>query len=129
MDNPQPTVAVVGASSDRHKYGNKSVRAYLAAGYKVYPIHPREAEIEGQKAYKSLADLPERVGRITLYVPPAVTRGILPEIAAAGAEEVFFNPGSADETLAAEAREMGIPAIEACSIIDIGHRPSEFGDA
>lgn len=129
MENPQPTVAVVGASSDRHKYGNKSVRAYLAAGYKVYPIHPREAEIEGQKAYRSLADLPEKVSRITVYLPPQLTRGLLTEIAAAGAEEVFFNPGAADETLAAEARELGIPAIEACSIVDIGHSPSEFRDS
>jgi hypothetical protein len=55
-----------------------------------------------------------------------VTRAILPEIAAAGAQEVFFNPGAANDTIVAEARAMGIAAIEACSIVDLGLRPSQF---
>ena len=121
------TVAVLGASRNRHKYGNKSVRAHQRAGYKVYPIHPREREIEGLAAYPTLAALPERVDRITIYLQPAVTRSLLPAIAAAGAAEVFFNPGSADDAIVAEARALGIPAIEACSIVDVGMRPSAFG--
>ncbi len=123
------TVAVLGASKDRGKYGNKSVRAHLRAGYRVYPINPKETEIEGQPAYGGLAGLPEKVNRITIYLPPAVTRSMLPEIAAAGAAEVFFNPGSADDTLVAEARALGIAAIEACSIVDLGMSPSQFGEA
>jgi predicted CoA-binding protein len=123
------TVAVLGASRDREKYGNKSVRAHLHAGYKVYPINPRETEIEGQPAFAALAGLPEKVDRITIYLPPAVTREILPEIAAAGAAEVFFNPGAADDTLVAEARALGIAAIEACSIVDLGMSPGQFGEA
>jgi predicted CoA-binding protein len=122
------TVAVLGASRHRHKYGNKSVRAHLRAGYKVYPIHPKETEIEAQPAYRSLAELPERVARITVYVPPGVTRGLLAEIAAAGAQEVFFNPGAADDAIIAEARALGIPAIEACSIVDLGLGSGQFGD-
>jgi predicted CoA-binding protein len=102
------------------------VRAHLRAGYKVYPINLREAEIEGQRAYPSLASLPERPQRIAVYLQPAVTRSLLPEIAPAGAQEVFFNPGSADDTIVAEARAMGIAAIEACSIVDLGLRPSQF---
>jgi len=123
------TVAVLGASKDRHKYGNKSVRAHLRAGYKVFPIHPKEAEIEGQPAYASLAHLPEKPQRITIYLPPAVTRTLLAEIASAGAAEVFFNPGAADDALVAEARALGIPVIEACSIVDLGMRPSQFEEA
>jgi predicted CoA-binding protein len=120
------SVAVLGASRNQAKYGNKSVRAHLRAGYKVYPINLREAEIEGQRAYPSLASLPETPQRITVYLQPAVTRAILPEIAAAGAQEVFFNPGAANDTIVAEARAMGIAAIEACSIVDLGLRPSQF---
>jgi uncharacterized protein len=120
------TVAVLGASRNPNKYGNKSVRAYLRAGYKVFPIHPREAEIEGQRVYPTLAEVPEAIARITVYLPPAVTRTLLPQIAAAGAAEVFFNPGSADDAIVTEARALGIPAIEACSIVDIGLRPSQF---
>jgi hypothetical protein len=58
-----------------------------------------------------------------------VTRSLLPEIAAARAAEVFFNPGSADDAIIAEARSLGIAAIEACSIVDIGLRPSQFPGA
>src|SRR4030095_11525325 len=120
------TVAVLGASRNPNKYGNKSVRAHLRAGYKVYPIHPRETEIEGQRVYSKLADVPEPLARITVSRPPRVTRALLPQIAAARAAEVFFNPGSADDAIVAEARPLGIPAIEACSIVDTGLGPTQF---
>jgi hypothetical protein len=55
-----------------------------------------------------------------------VTRRLLPEIAATGAGEVFFNPGAADRETVAEARRLGIPVLEACSIVDLGLRPSDF---
>lgn len=120
------TVAILGASSDRNKYGNKSVRAHLRAGYKVYPINPKETEVEGVKAYPSLAALPEKVHRISVYLPPPVALKMLPAIAAADAAEVFFNPGSADDEVFAEAQRLGINAINACSIVDLGARPAEF---
>jgi hypothetical protein len=72
---PQPTVAIIGASADRSKFGNKSVRAHLAQGYRVFPVNPKGGEIEGIAVYKSLAEVPaERLDRISMYVPPAVGR-------------------------------------------------------
>lgn len=120
------TVAILGASSDHAKYGNKSVRAHLRAGYKVYPVNPKESEIEGLKAYPSLAALPEKVERISVYLPPPVALKMLSEIAAVGAREVFFNPGAGDERVFAEARRLGINAIDACSIVDLGSSPAQF---
>ena len=52
------TVAIIGASADRAKFGNKSIRAHARAGYHVYPINPRETEIEGWHAFRSVRDLP-----------------------------------------------------------------------
>ena len=120
------SVAILGASKDRAKFGNKSLRAHAAAGYEVFPIHPKETEIEGLTAYASLAALPRPVERISVYLAPAVGRALLPEIARAGAKEVWFNPGAADAELLAEAARLSIAAIDGCSIVDLGLSPSDF---
>jgi predicted CoA-binding protein len=121
-----PTVAVLGASSEHRKFGNQAVRAYLHAGGRVLPDNLTETEIEGLAVYPKLADLPEPPDRIAVYLPPPVTLGALPEIAAAGAGDVFFNPGSADRAVVAEAERLGIPARQACAIVAIGLSPSQF---
>ena len=41
------TIAIIGASADRAKFGNKAVRAFLQQGYTVYPVNPKETRIEG----------------------------------------------------------------------------------
>ena len=120
------TVAVLGASSNRDKYGNKAVRAYQRAGYEVYPVNPKEEKIEGLPVFDSLADVPVDLDRITVYLPPLVTRKMIPEIAAKTAKDVFFNPGSTDKETTAAARAAGIPVVEACSIVAIGLSPALF---
>ena len=123
----KPTVAIIGASSDRSKYGNKSVRAHLAAGYDVYPVNPKSGEIEGQKAYASIADVPAgRLDRVSVYLPPQVLLGVLDSIAAKGCGELFLNPGSESAAVIAKAEQLGLNAIVACSIVDVGHSPAEF---
>jgi len=121
-----PTIAVLGASSIRSKFGNKCVRAYQAAGYEVFPVNPYEAEVEGLKTYPRLADIGEPLDRISVYLPPPVTLEMLPEIAAAGAGEVWFNPGAADAQVVQEARRLAIPAVQGCSIVDVGMSPAMF---
>jgi predicted CoA-binding protein len=126
-ENAKPTVAILGASSDRQKFGNKSVRAHLAQGYTVYPINPKETEIEGLKAYKTLADLPVKsLDRISVYLPPPIGIKMLPDIQAANAKEVWFNPGAESDELVKAAYEHGIDPIIACSIVDIGEMPGRY---
>jgi len=120
------TIAVLGASSDRRKFGNKCVRAYRAAGYEVFPVNPHEAEVEGLKAYPRLADIGRPLDRISVYLPPAVTREVLGEIAEARAGEVWLNPGSADRQVVEEARRRGLPVRQGCSIVDVGMSPAQF---
>ncbi|UUO07127.1 CoA-binding protein [Blastopirellula sp. J2-11] len=125
----KPTVAILGASNNRTKYGNKSVRAHLQQGYDVYPINPQAGEIEGLQAYAKLSDLPiDKLDRISVYLHPQVGMKLLEEIAAANATEVFFNPGAESEELLAKARELGIDPIQACSIVDVGMSPRELAD-
>jgi predicted CoA-binding protein len=122
------TVAVVGASGDRGKYGNKAIRAYLREGWDVYPVNPKGGEIEGLESYASIEDIPVSVDRVTLYLPPAVGAKVLPGIAAAKPDEFFVNPGSESDELVAEAKKLGLDPILACSIIEIGASPSQFTD-
>lgn len=122
----EKTIAVLGASSNRSKFGNKCVRAYREAGYQVYPVNPGASEIEGLAAYRSLAEVPAEVERISVYLPPPVTLEMLPEIAAKKAGEVWLNPGSADAQVLEQARQLGIPIRAGCSIVAIGLSPAQF---
>ncbi len=125
----KPTVAILGASSDRAKFGNKSLRAHLHGGYEVYPVNPKADRIEGLASYASLAAVPaNQLDRISVYLPPAVGLSVLPEIAATQAREVWFNPGSATPELLERARALGVNAIAGCSIVDLGLSPSDFPD-
>ena len=125
----KPTVAIVGASADRSKFGNKSVRAHAAQGYDVYPVNPKGGEIEGHAAYSRLADVPvERLSRISLYVPPAVGMKLLDEIVAKGCDELWLNPGSDSDELVAAARARGLEVVVACSIVAVGVSPHELDD-
>ncbi|QDU49986.1 CoA-binding protein [Gimesia panareensis] len=125
----KPTVAIIGASTDRQKYGNKSVRAHLSQGYDVYPVHPSASEIEGLTAYPSLSEVPVQIlDRISVYVPPEVGLQLLEEIHQHGAREVWFNPGSESPDLLERARALGLNVIQACSIIAIGESPADHSD-
>jgi uncharacterized protein len=130
MKQPLPlTVAVLGAGPDRRKFGNKSVRAHLEAGYTVYPIHPTATIVEGLPTYRSVNDIPvEKLDRVTVYVPPAIGLKVLPEIAAASPREVWFNPGAESPELLAKARQLGLNVVAGCSIVNLGLSPEAFPD-
>jgi uncharacterized protein len=118
------TIAVVGASNDRRKFGNKAVRAFRAQGHTVVPINPREPEVEGERAYASVLDYPGTIDEATLYVPPAVGVSLLPEIARKGIRTVWLNPGADGADVVSRARELGLQSIVACSILATGDTPS-----
>lgn len=118
------TVAILGASSDPTKYGNKSVRAHLKKGYTVYPVNPKGGEIEGLTVYKSLAEIPGgTLDRISVYLPPKVGLAMVPEIAIRGCKELWLNPGSESDELVTAAQLVGLNVIQACSIVAIGEVP------
>lgn len=120
----RPTVAVVGASRDRSKFGNISVRAHLQQGYQVFPVNLNADHVEGLPAFESLRDVPvENLDRVTVYLPPHLTLELLDEIDEVSPVEVWMNPGSADEDVRVRADELGIEIIEACSIVDLGVSP------
>ena len=73
----EKSIAVIGASGNRRKFGNKCVRAYVRAGWTVYPVNPGADRIEGLAALRTVAELPEEVDRIAIYLPPSGTAALL----------------------------------------------------
>ena len=122
----KPTVAVVGASNDRRKFGNKSLRAHLRRGYEVFPVNPNEKTVEGVPAFRSVRDLPVRPDRVSLYVPPEIGVTLLADIAARGTDELWVNPGAESDELVEEAKRLGLDPILACSIVDVGEMPDAY---
>jgi predicted CoA-binding protein len=116
-------VAVIGASSNPRKFGNRAVRAFRRQGYTVVPINPNELEVEGLKTYPSVLDVPEAIDMATFYVPPDIGERVMPEIARKNIREVWLNPGAESDELIALARSLDLEPIVACSILGIGENP------
>src|SRR5271169_5673082 len=114
----KPTVAIVGASADQNKFSNKSIHAHRRAGYDIYPVNPKEETIEALKCYKSVAEIPVALDRISLYLPPAVGLKVLDEIAKKGCQEFWVNPGADSPELIENAQTRGLNPIVACSLTD-----------
>lgn len=116
-------VAIIGASRDRRKFGNKAVRAFRRQGYDVKPVNPAGGEIEGLPVYRRIADVPGPIDMVSLYVPPEIGIELLEEIAAVRPRELWVNPGAESPALVARARALGLEPILACSIVGIGEIP------
>jgi uncharacterized protein len=120
------TIAIIGASRDRSKFGNKALRAYRQQGYEVIPVNLNEPEVEGLRAYRSILELPGRPDMVSVYVPPEQMLNILPDIAAKGCDELWLNPGTDSEAVVAEAERLGLNVIQACSIVGAGVSPHQL---
>jgi len=120
------TVAVVGASSDRRKFGNKALRAFQEEGHRVVPINPNESEVEGMRTYASVLDVAEPIDMATVYVQPEIGLQLLPEFEQKGIPEIWINPGAESDELLTEARRRKLKVIAACSIAGIGRSPYSY---
>lgn len=127
MPAPQ-RVMVIGASTNREKFGNKAVRAFLRHGDEVFPVNSRAArhdeKIEGLDVYGDIASVPGPIDKASIYLPPALGLGAIEELAARGdVAEVWLNPGAESPEILRRARALGIEPIMACSIVAIGMEP------
>jgi predicted CoA-binding protein len=118
------TVAVIGATNDRSKFGNKAVRAFQQTGHEVFPVHPTHAEVEGMPCFKSILDVPERPNLVSVYVGPGRLLTMLSDIAARGCDELWLNPGTTSPEVLAKANELGLTTRQLCSILEVGLSPA-----
>jgi predicted CoA-binding protein len=121
-----PTIAIIGASNNRRKYGNKALRAFRNQGYTVVPINPHESIVEGEPAYRSVLDFPGTIDEATLYVGPDAGVLVMDEIARKGITSVWLNPGADAPAVVDRARALGLNPVIACSILGVGESPGGY---
>jgi predicted CoA-binding protein len=119
-------VAVIGASSNRNKFGNKALRAFATQGFSVIPINPNESSVEGYRTFASVLDVPGPIDMATVYVHADAGLRVVEELAKKSVPEVWLNPGADDDRVVAKARALGLKIIQACSIIGIGDSPGRY---
>jgi len=89
-------------------------------------VNPRETEIEGQRCYPNISEVPVRPQLVSVYLPPPLVEKLLPEIAAKGCDELWLNPGTESDTVLARAEALGLNVVQACSIISVGLSPAQL---
>lgn len=116
--------AVVGASPNREKYGNKVLRCYLQNGNQAVPVNLRHGEIEGEPCFQRLEDLCTTVHGVSIITPPEVTRVVVEEMIELGIEHVWMQPGAESPWAVSRAREAGINCISGgpCLLVALGYR-------
>ena len=92
-------IALVGASNDRSKFGNRIYRDLRSKGYNVVPINPKEENIEGDKAYTSIQMMEELPDIVNLVVPPPIAMKVAQNAVELGVEYLWFQPGSESDEL------------------------------
>ena len=124
----EPVWAVVGASNNPAKYGNRIYLKLKQSGYRVYPVNNRERLIEGDTAYSSLLELPETPAVVNMVVPPAQAPVVVAQAKTAGAQAIWFQPGAESATAADWAHENGLHVIEACILVQLALMPRPEGN-
>lgn len=101
------TWAVVGVTAKKDRYGYKIWKILGKHGYEVYGVNPNYIEIEGQKIYPNLKDLPIKVDVIDMVVRPSLASTTLDEAKELGIEYIFFQPGSYNDEIVKKASDLG----------------------
>lgn len=116
--------AVVGASQDRSKYGNKVLRVYQQNDLTVYPVNPRAEEVEGVTCYPDLASLPEPVHGVSIVTPPAITERLVEDVEAAGIRHIWMQPGAESSRAVERTESLGLNVIAGgpCILVTMRYR-------
>jgi len=116
--------AVVGASRERSKYGNKVLRAYLQDNRPVIPVNPAADKIEGLAVASDLSVLSETVHGVSIITPPSVTEKVVAEAGRFGIRHVWMQPGAESDAAIERARalEMNVIAGGPCLLVVLGFR-------
>ena len=119
--------AVVGASQDRTKYGNKVLRTYLQNNLTVFPVNPRADRIETLQAYPDLTSVPAAIDGISVITPPVVTEQVVEEAIGLGIGHLWIQPGAESQQAVASAESAGMTVISGgpCILVVLKYRETE----
>ena len=117
--NKDNVIAVVGVSTDPHKWGWKIYKELRSAAFKVYPVNPKYRMVEKDVCYPKLQTLPEKPDVVITIVPPKITEQIVEECKNLGIGKIWMQPGSESEKAISFCKRNGIEVVyNACFVID-----------
>jgi predicted CoA-binding protein len=118
--------AVVGASRDRAKYGNKVLRVYQQNHLEVVPVNPHADEVEGLNAFPDLASITERVDGVSIITTPEVTEQVVQQAVDLGIKHIWMQPGAESDQAIERAEQAGANVIAGgpCLLVVLGFRES-----
>jgi len=112
--------AVVGATTNEAKFGYKIFMRLKNAGYEVYPVNPMYDEIDGDKCYDSVEDLPVKPDCVDMVVSPKRGKAMLEGMKLKGVENVWFQPGTYDDEIIELFEENGFKLIyDHCVLVEL----------
>lgn len=111
------TVAVLGASPKTDRYAYRAMEMLLDHGHRAVPVNPAFPEILGETCYPSIADVPQPIDTVTIYLGKQRSDPLIPEILAAKPRRIIMNPGAENDELADKARAAGIEVDYACTLV------------
>ena len=94
LKNKDNSIALVGASNDPRKYGNKILLDLISKGHNVYPVNNKEKNIEGIKSYKSVDAIPEIPSIINFVIPPNEGMAVTRDLVEKGYDNFWYQPGA-----------------------------------
>jgi hypothetical protein len=99
MKEKNTRIALVGASNDSSKFGNRIYLDLRKKGYHVFPINPKESKIEGDKAYASIDMMDSLPDIVNFVVPPQIAIKVAQKAIDLGITHLWFQPGSESDEL------------------------------
>jgi predicted CoA-binding protein len=114
-------IAVVGLSGDWYRPSYFAAKYMQEHGYRVIPVNPKYGEILGEKCYKSLREVPEKIDIVDVFRKTQYVMAIAEEAIAIGAKVLWQQLGVKNEVAAAKARAAGLDAVmDRCVKIEHG---------
>lgn len=98
--------AVAGVTGKKERYGYKIWKTLKEHDYTAYGVNPNYDELEGEKIYHALVDIPEKIEVLDMVVGPNIAMKTLDDAKEAGIEYIWFQPGSYDDDVIEKAKKM-----------------------
>lgn len=99
--------AVVGVTNKKDRFGYKIWKILREHNYTSYGVNPNYNEIDGEKIYQSLKDVPGKIDIINMVISPKYGASILDQAKELGIEYIFFQPGTYNEDIINKTESLG----------------------
>ena len=101
LKNKKNLIALIGASNDKNKYGNKILLDLISKGHNVVPINSKEDSIVGLKSYSNVSELSEKPSIINFVVPPNIGFQLTKDLVESDYDNFWYQPGAESEEISA----------------------------